>query len=134
MIDIEAIVFTPIAAALREAYDPIYVTMEYVPAAPTLPAVIIRETSNAIYEQASTNATMEYAAEVTLEVDVYSGLRQGKRAQAREIMSVVDGMLAGCGWTRFFLNPVQNLNDPNIYRMTARYRAIVTQDNVIHRR
>ena len=134
MISIENELFTIVATALREAYDGIYVAGEYVPQPPRFPAVFIVEMDNSVYQPGRDSGGIENFASVMYEVDVYSNLAKGKKAQAREIISAVDGIMAAHGFTRTFLNPVQNFNDATIYRMTARYTGVVSKDNVVYRR
>jgi len=42
--------------------------------------------------------------------------------------------MAALGFTRIVLNPVPDMNDATIYRMVARYRAVVSRDEIIYRR
>lgn len=134
MISIENELFTIVATALREAYDGIYVAGEYVAQPPRFPAVFIVEMDNSVYQPGRDSGGIENFASVMYEVDVYSNLAKGKKAQAREIISAVDDIMAAHGFTRTFLNPVQNFNDATIYRMTARYTGVVSKDNVVYRR
>ena len=68
------------------------------------------------------------------QVDVYSNLNKGKKVQAKAIASMIDVLFSVNGFTRTFSNPVQNLADPTIYRITARYNAVVSKDKVVYRR
>jgi hypothetical protein len=55
----------------------------------------------------------------------------GKKAQAKAIIALIDQVLAQYRFIRTFCNPTQNMNDATIYRMTARYRRRITdQDNI----
>ena len=136
MIDVESSVFTAVATALREEYgaDNIYVSGEYVSQPPRFPAVSIVEMDNSVYLRGRDTLEIEHFAEVMYQVDVYSNRHVGKKAQAKEIIAFVDGQFAAMSFTRMFLNPVQNMNDATIYRMTARYRAVVGNDDTIYRR
>jgi hypothetical protein len=132
MIDHEDKVFTIIATALRAEYGAsnIYVAPEYVPKPPKFPAVFIEQMDNAVYERATDNGDIENAATVMYQVDVYSNKNTGKKAQAKAIIASIDRQFAQMRFTRTFLNHVPNMNDATIYRMTARYRRMMTdQDN-----
>ena len=37
------------------------------------------------------------------------------------------------GFTRIFMNPVPNLESATVYRLVARYRAVVSKEKVIYR-
>lgn len=134
MIDIESMIFTPIATALRTEYSGIFVTGEYVPAPAKFPAVSIVEMDNTPDVRTQTNVNLENHAVVMYQVDVYSNLSKGKKAQCKAIIASIDAQFAQIGFTRTYLNPVPNLNDATIYRMVARYQAVVGQDYTIYRR
>ena len=134
MIDLESPLFTEIATALRSTYSGIFITGEYVPAPARFPAVSIVEMDNSTYRPAWSNRYSEEYAEVMYEVNVYSNLTEGKKAEAKAIMSTVDGLIQPYGFERIFCQPVQNMNDASIYRITARYRAVVRDNLTIYRR
>ena len=134
MIDVESDIFSLISTALRAAYDDIYVTGEYVSQPPIFPAVFIVEMENSVYQPGRDSSGIENFANVMYQIDVYSNLSRGKKAQARTIIGMIDVLMAVKGFTRTFMNPVQNMNDPTIYRITARYQAVVGKDKVIYNR
>lgn len=134
MIDIGDELFTIIATALRAAYPGIFVTPEYVSQPPKFPAVSIEEMDNAVLRSTQDSGTMEHDADVMYQVDIYTNLNKGKKAQCKAIAALIDEQFARLGFTRSFLNPVQNMNDATIYRMTGRYRAVVSKDHMIYRR
>ena len=134
MIDLESPLFTEIAGVLRSTYSGITVYGEYVPAPAKFPSVSIVEMDNATPLNTWTNRTISQYAEVMYEVNVYSNLSEGKKAQAKEIMGTIDTILQTYGFERMTVQPIQNLNDATIYRMVARYRAVVSDDLTIYRR
>ena len=134
MIDLESPLFTEIAGALRSEYKGITVYGEYVPAPAGFPSVSIVEMDNATYLPSRTNRPVEQYAEVMYEVNVYSNLTRGKKAQAKAIMGTIDTMLQEYGFERITVPPIQNMNDATIYRMVGRYRAVVSDDLVVYRR
>lgn len=136
MIDVESQVFTLIATALREEYGAsnIFVAGEYVSQPSKFPAILIVEQENTVYRRGSDSERIENFADVMYQVDVYSNKNKGKKAECKEIIGKIDALFAQMGFTRTFLNPVQNMNDATIYRMTARYTAVVSRDEIIYRR
>ncbi len=126
MIDFESEIFTSIASVLREQFPGIYVTGEYVHKPPKLPAVMIEEMSNAVHTRAIDNGQIENAADVMYQVDVYSNRNKGRKEEVRAIIRAIDEQFSAMRFERSFLNPVPNMNDATIYRMTARYRKIMT--------
>jgi len=134
MIDVESQVFQACADAFHAAYPNGYIAGEYVSKPPKFPAVSVVEMDNTVLERGIDSGDIENFADVMYQVDVYSNLNKGKKAQAKAIIALIDEQLVHFGFTRSFLNPIQNFNDATIYRMTARYRAVVGKDHYIYRR
>ena len=134
MIDLESPLLTEIAGVLRGTYDGITVYGEYVPAPARFPSVSFVEMDNTTYRPTLTNRQAENHAEVMVEVNVYSNLSVGKKAQAKAIMGTIDTLMQQHGFERITVQPIQNMNDATIYRIVARYRAVVSDDLTIYRR
>jgi hypothetical protein len=66
-----------------------------------------------------------------VEMNVYSNLNTGKKAQAKAIAALLDDVLAGHKFTRVFMDPVPNFNDATIYRVTARYERLITDTELL---
>jgi hypothetical protein len=126
MIDVESAVFQKCADAFRAAYPNGFIAGEYVSQPPKFPAVMVVEMDNNVDERAIDNGNVENAVNVMYQVDVFSNLNKGKKAQAKAIIALIDEVLAQYRFIRTFCNPIQNMNDATIYRMTARYRRRIT--------
>ena len=133
MIDVENQVFQRIADAFHAEYPNGYIAGEYVRKPPAFPAVSVVEMDNTVNRNGRDSGMIENYADVMYQVDVYSNLNKGKKAQTKAIIALIDEQFAQLGFTRMFLNPVQNFDDSTIYRMTGRYRAVVGSNNVIYR-
>lgn len=134
MIDIENQVFTRAATPVWENYPSAFVSGEYVKTPPSFPAVSIVEMDNLPYESSQSTESVENHVSVTYEVNVYSNLTKGKKAECKAIIALIDEVMSALGFTRIVLNPVPDMNDATIYRMVARYRAVVSRDEIIYRR
>ena len=134
MIDIENELFTQIATALRTAFSGIYVVGEYVNAPSKFPAVYIVEQDNTVNRMGRDTSDIENFADVMYQVDIFSNKNKGKKAECKAIAAFVDEQFASIGFTRTFLNPVPNMDDGTIYRMTGRWVATVSKDREIYRR
>lgn len=134
MIDINNELFTAIATVLRARFDGVFVSNEYVRQPPRFPAVSIEVMDSSVLRSGSDSGDIENYAEVMYQVDIYSNLNKGKRTQCWEIAYAVDEQFARFNFTRTFMNPVQNMNDATIYRLTGRYRAVVGKDQTIYQR
>lgn len=134
MIDIESEVFNIVSKATRAKYPKIYMTGEYVKSPPSFPCVSLIETDNQIYRNTRDSGTIENHAQVLYEVNVYSNKTSGKKAECKAIIAFIDTQMEKLGFTRTLMNPVPNEEDATIYRMIARYRAIVSKNKTIYRR
>jgi hypothetical protein len=126
VIDVESKVFQKCADSFRAAYPNGFIAGEYVSQPPKFPAVMVVEMDNNVDERAMDNGNIENAVNVMYQVDVYSNLNKGKKAQTKAIIALIDEVLAQYRFIRTFCNPIQNMNDATIYRMTARYRRRIT--------
>lgn len=134
MIDIESEVFDIVSKKIREKYPKIFITGEYVKSPPSFPCVSLLEADNANYRKSQTTDSMENHASLLYEVNVYSNKTKGKKTECKDIVSIIDSEFAKLGFTRTMLNPIPNEEDATIYRMVGRYKAVVSQNNVIYRR
>ena len=134
MIDIEAEVFGIVSSDVRLKYPKVYMTGEYVKSPPSFPCVSLIETDNQVYRNTRDSGCIENHAQIQYEVNVYSNRTSGKKAECKEIISLIDSKMEKLGFTRTFMNTVPNEQDATIYRMIARYRAIVSKNKTIYRR
>ena len=134
MIDIESKLFTRIANALRNEYPGIYVSPEYVRKPSHFPAVYIVEQDNTVNRAGRDTSGIEHFADVMYQVDIFSNKNNGKKAECKAIAAFIDDMFAEMGFTRSYLNPVPNIDNSTIYRLTGRWIATVGKDNTVYRR
>lgn len=127
MISPESFVFSKIAGVLRADYLGIYVAGESTNAPSKFPAVTIIEADNSVYQRMRTT-TIENAASLMYECNVFSNKTGYKKSEAKAIMDTIDEQFAALGFTRTMCNPVSNLQDATIYRMVARYEGVVVPE------
>ena len=58
----------------------------------------------------------------------------GKKTECKAIIALIDSKMEALGFTRTLMNPVPNEEDATVYRMVARYGAIVSKNKTIYRR
>lgn len=134
MIDIEVQVFNQIAPVLRAEFPDIFVTGEYVNAPSRFPAVYISEMDNTVNRASRDTSNIENFADVMYQVDIYSNKNKGKKSECKAIAAIIDEQFTALGFTRSYLNPVPNMDDATIYRMTGRWIATVSKHHVVYRR
>lgn len=133
MIDIYNEIYTQLYHRLRADFPDIYVANEYLFTTAHFPCVTVEETDNFTFENTQTNQLYENHGVLVYDINVYSNLKSGRKSECRRIINRVDDEMQKMGFTRIFLNPVPNEQDATIYRMTARYRAVVANDKTIYR-
>ena len=134
MINVENEIFNIVAKAVRSAYPDIYISGEYVKSPPRFPAVSLIEMDNSAYIRTQTSGSVENHAELMYEVNVYSNKTSGKKSECKSISALIDNELAALGFSRIMLQPIPNMDDATIYRITGRYRAVASKDKIIFRR
>ena len=134
MINVEQEIFNIIAKAVRNAYPKAYVIGEYVKAPSKFPCISIVEIDNTVYDRTQTSGSLENHADVSYEVNIYSNKISGKKSESKSIASLIDNEFATRGFSRTMLPPIPNIDDATIYRMTGRYRGVVSKDKKVFRR
>lgn len=134
MINIEEELFNNVATEVRREYPKVYMVGEYVKSPPSFPCVSLIEMDNSIYATTQTSDGNENHCQVMYEVNVYSNKTKGKKAECKNIISLIDSVMQKYGFTRIMSQPIPNIDDATIYRMVARYSAVVSKNKEIYRR
>ena len=134
MINIENEIFSIVANAVRTAYPDAYVVGEYVKAPSRFPCISIEEKDNTAYDKTQTSGSLENHADLMYEVNIYSNKTSGKKSECKAIASLIDNEFATLGFSRTMLQPIPNLDDATIYRITGRYEGVVSKENYVFRR
>ena len=134
MINIENDVFNIISKVVRNQISQIYISGEYVKVPPSFPCVSLVEMDNVAYRNTQTSSDNENHVELLYELNVYSNKKSGKKAECKKIVDIIDNEMSRLGFSRIMLQPIPNMDDATIYRMTGRYRSIVSKDKIIFRR
>ena len=134
MINVENEIFSKIAESVRAAYPTVFMSGEYVRTPSKFPFVSLIEMSNTAYDRTQTSGDLENHASLMYEVNVYSNKQSGKKSECKAIAALIDTEFAALGFTRTMLQPIPNMDDATIYRMTGRYTAVISKDKAIFRR
>lgn len=134
MIDCENEIFSKVAESVRAVYPSAFVSSEYVRTPPKFPFVSLIEMSNTAYDRTQSSGGLENHASLMYEVNVYSNKKSGKKSECKAIAALIDSELATLGFSRTMLQPIPNMDDATIYRMTGRYTAVISKDKKLYRR
>lgn len=124
MIDLEQDIFTVIAQAVFANHSNVAVTGEYADSLSKLPAVTIEERDNTVVQSRRT-LNIENEVAVMYEVNVYSNKTATAKSEAKRIFQTVDTTFAENGFTRTYKNQVPNFQDKRLFRIVARYEAVI---------
>lgn len=134
MIDVENEIFSKVAESVRAAYPTVFMSGEYVRTPSKFPFVSLIEMSNTAYDRTQSSAGLENHASLMYEVNVYSNKKSGKKSECKAIAALIDNEMATLGFSRTMLQPIPNMDDATIYRMTGRYTAVISKDKKLYRR
>lgn len=134
MIDVENEVFDAVARVVRQAYPSVFISGEYIRIPPKFPFVSLIEMSNTSYDRTQSSGGLENHASLMYEVNVYSNKKSGKKSECKAIAALIDNELAALGFSRTMLQPIPNMDDATIYRITGRYTAVISEDKKLYRR
>ena len=134
MIDLEVEIFDEIARLVLESYPDAYVSSQYAPVPGTFPAVSIVESSNVENPPTISSADEEEFAAVTYTVQVANPSKNGGKRVCKAIMSSVSDRMRLRNMTRTMCMPVDNAEDPTIYRMIARFTGVTGANGMTYRR
>lgn len=132
MIDIENELYTRIAKRLRNEFDPINISGEFVKKPAQFPHVTIIQKDDSTYRPSMTHE--EVHSLVMFEVNVYSNKITGKKSECKKIMKTINEEFMDMGFERLVSRPIQNLEDATIYRMVARYVGVINKEKIVFRR
>ena len=126
MIDISNVILREIKTAVQTTY-PDCQCLSYNPdTISKYPCVTVVQKDNYMYDGSLDDRNVEHHANVVFEVQVYSNNSQGKREEAKKILNIADKAIVGCNFTRSLTSELPNV-DRGVYRLYARYRAVVAE-------
>lgn len=128
MIDFENYYVNAVAEAVRVKYPDAEIVSTFIPRPSAFPHVFIRETDNAADAASFTLDGHEANARLSYTIDIHSNSETDKKRICREILAIVDSVMAKHYFRRIFANPFPNENDAAIYRITARYQKIQSEE------
>ena len=134
MIDCENEIFDRVSKAVKAVYPSVFISGEYIKAPSKFPFVSLIEMSNTVYDRTQSSGGLENHASLMYEVNIYSNKTSGKKSECKAIATLIDNELATLGFSRTMLQPIPNMDDATIYRMTGRYTAVISKDKAIYRR
>ena len=134
MINVENEIFDKVAKSVRSEYPNVFMCGDSVRTPSRFPFVSLIEMSNTAYDRTQTSGSLENHASLMYEVNIYSNKTRGKKSECKAIAALIDNEMAALGFSRTMLQPIPNMDDATIYRMTGRYTAVISKDKKLYRR
>ena len=131
MIDVENLVIDTITKAVQANHSGVTVESDYNDTPSSFPFVSVIEMDNYTYRRTQDNDLKEHHTNLMYEVNVYSNKTKGKKTEAKKIMDTIDNTFQSIKFTRITKQPIPN-KDRSIYRIVARYEAIVGEEQIIN--
>ena len=133
MIDVESTIFNQGANAFDAKYPDGSRYGEETTSPPRFPCLTLVEIDNYTYEGSLDAEHKEHNAWLVYEVNVYSNKTYGAKQECKDVMELVDEQMQSLNFTRQFCNQTKNA-DKKYFRMTARYRAVVSEKFMMYRK
>ena len=124
MIDNEQLIYDSVSAALREAFEGIFIIgTEITDAPPQFPAVSIVQLVSEVNGRYSTFEYVQNVASEEYKFEAYSNLEDKREAetQTKSIIAVIDGVMSDLFYIRSFCQPIPTA-DGKTTRRVARYK------------
>ena len=136
MIDYETDIYDTVVERVRTVFqnDELEIAGDTLKKPAKLPFMSIEEINNYTDEATMTTDNGDVFAVVTYDVNIYTNDISGKKIHAKRILEVVDEAFVSLNFRRVQKDIVPNLSDATVYRITARYRAVVGHDGKLYRR
>ena len=129
MIDVEVSVFDYVRQFVSEVVPEGCFRSQYTPSPPKFPFATLEEIGNVTNNRFRSNSAEEDNATITYEANVYA---MDKRT-CRQVLDVLDRAMARLNFKRNFMDFIDNLNNPDLFRLTARFIADVDKNGKLSR-
>lgn len=129
MIDYEVNVFDTVYQKVSHLFAKGKFVSTYIPSPTGFPAGSLVELTNDTVRKRQSSTPIENFALVMYQLDVYATTKK----EAKALLSAVDEVMIGLGFTRVGGEFLDNVSNVNIFRYAARYEAEIDRDGNIYR-
>lgn len=132
--DIESMVYDTVTRAVKEAYPSLSTASWYGVMPPSFPFAYIVQTQDSDWGPSLTSNHENEAYSITFEVDVYSGLSSGRKAEAKAISNHIAAIFKAMGFRQTLGGRPIDMTDAKnraLTRYLSRYEARV-HNGLIH--
>lgn len=133
MLDFQRQIFSRLTLYLREKHTKIYTSRNDSAAPPMFPAVTIVQKDNVNYQR-TMDACHENHVKVMYQIDIYTNdKKELDRMQLADNISYdISDFMIGLGFNRTLCQPIPNVADMSIYRITMRFEGVIGRDGFVY--
>lgn len=133
MLDFQPQIFSRLSLHLQELYEDIYTSRSETTSPPRFPAVTIVQKDNVNYQR-TMDACHENHVKVMYQVDIYTNDQDElDRIQlADSISHDISDFMIGLGFNRTMCQPVPNVANMSIYRISMRFEGVIGKDAIVY--
>lgn len=134
MLDYSRQVFSRLTESLRGKFKEIYTSRNDSTSPPKFPAVTIVQKSNVNYKRTMDCDSRENHVKVMYQIDVYSNdTDEADRIDtAEKIAEAVSDFMLELGFSRTMCEPIPNVNDMSIFRISTRFEGVIGKDALVY--
>ena len=134
MLDYSRQVFSRTTLHLREKFSGIYTSQSDSTAPPKFPAVTVVQKNNAVYKRTIDCDSRENHVKVMFQVDIYSNepTEVDRIVLAEKIRNEISDFMLDIGFIRTLCEPIPNVMDMSIYRISMRFEGIIGADSLVY--
>lgn len=134
MLDYSRQVFSRLTDTLRAKFKGIYASRNDSVSPPKFPAVTIVQKSNANYKKTMDCDCRENHVKVMFQIDIYSNAPEeaDRIDTAEKIACEVSDFMIGLGFSRTLCEPIPNVSDMSIYRISMRFEGVIGKDALVY--
>lgn len=129
MIDYEVNIFDAVYRAIAPMCAKGKVSSVYVPSPTAFPAASLFELTNVTAQDKQSSTPIENFSLVTYQLDCYAKTK----AECRSLYKAADDRMISLGFTRTSGTYLDNFDNTNVFRYTARYIAEIDREGNIYR-
>lgn len=134
MLDYSRQIFSRLSLYLREKFPKVYTSRNDSAAPPRFPAVTIVQKDNANYQRTIDSDSLENHVKVMYQIDVYTNDKKelDRMDSAENITAEISDFMLGLGFNRTLCQPIPNVNDMSIYRISMRFEGVIGRDALVY--
>lgn len=131
MIDFFEEIYIRICEKLREEYEDLFITNEYVRVPPMLPHICVQEIANTNYRPSQDSNSIENHTLLGIQIDIYTK-GKNKKYVAKTIYDSINDLMINLKFNRVVKENLTNIDDDSVFRIVLRYETLIGKNNIIY--